>query len=310
MISMRAQRLIRCIALRCPGATRGLFWERKTTFVRRRPSPALDDESDETAARLTNEMRRFMDLVAAKPPDPWFHRKSQKLVLAVVMLNVDGEPHFVPGINAEVSLPAGGSICAERSAIVAARAQFPGLSRGDFVGIAVCEVPLKLDWQNSEMAESTKNDADALTNPLRPCGACTEWLLKLQDANPDFRIVMYSNLLLEEIVECKPDGSRWEQDQLAVAQDIGTAAEPVAAVEGVGPPPKSAKLLGRLVKHWPPPGSFRRRDVLRRIPWFPIWWFEDLVKSGYLVTDVPSDPSKGTKYRLSEMAYAKYKYAE
>ena len=48
-----------------------------------------------------------MNRVAAKPPDPWFHRKSEKLVLAVLMVHVDGEPRFVSGINAEVSLPAG-----------------------------------------------------------------------------------------------------------------------------------------------------------------------------------------------------------
>ena len=43
-------------------------------------------------------------------------------------------PRFIAGINAEVSLPAGGSFCAERSAIVAARAKFPGLARSDFAG--------------------------------------------------------------------------------------------------------------------------------------------------------------------------------
>ena len=85
-----------------------------------------------------------MRRATGKPPDPWFHRKSEKLVLAVLMVWVQGKPRFVAGINAEVSLPAGGSFCAERSAIVAARAKFPWLSRGDFAGIAVLEVPLVL----------------------------------------------------------------------------------------------------------------------------------------------------------------------
>jgi|EP00908_Phaeocystis_cordata_P011615 hypothetical protein len=116
-------------------------WVGQTTYTRRRPSPSVFDETDVTAL-LTREMRSFMDRVSAAPPDPWFHRQSEKLVLAVLMVTVDGKPHFVSGMNAEVSLPAGGSFCAERSAIVAARAQFPGISRADFAGIAVLQVPL------------------------------------------------------------------------------------------------------------------------------------------------------------------------
>merc|ERR1711969_450671 len=106
------------------------------------------------------------------------------------MVEVDGEPRFVSGINAEVSLPTG-SVCAERSAIVAARAKFPSVSRADFAGIAVVEVPLLL--------ERPDGAADAVVNPLRPCGACLEWLSKLQEANAEFRVVTYTGTELEEI---------------------------------------------------------------------------------------------------------------
>ena len=152
----------------------GPAWVTQTTYTRRRPSPSVFDDTDVTAL-LTREMRGFMDRVSAQPPDPWFHRQSEKLVLAALMVHAEGEdgkrrPQFVFGMNAEVSLPAGGSFCAERSAIVAARARFPGVSRVDFAGIAVLQVPLSAD--------------SVATNPLRPCGACSEWLLKLGEQNP------------------------------------------------------------------------------------------------------------------------------
>ena len=151
-------------------------WVEQTTYTRCRPSPSVFDESDVTAL-LTREMRGFMDRVSAQPPDPWFHRQSEKLVLAALMVHAEDDdgvrrPQFVFGLNAEVSLPAGGSFCAERSAIVAARARFPGISRADFAGIAVLQVPL--------------SSGGIATNPLRPCGACSEWLLKLGEQIPRF----------------------------------------------------------------------------------------------------------------------------
>lgn len=30
-------------------------------------------------------------------------------------------------------------------------------------------------------------------NPLGPCGACLEWLKKLAEVNPDFRVVMFED---------------------------------------------------------------------------------------------------------------------
>jgi cytidine deaminase len=251
-------------------------------------------------------MRAFMERTARSPPDPWFHRKSEKLVLAVLMVNVDGSPQFVPGINAEVSLPAGGSFCAERSAIVAARAQFPGISREDFAGIAVAEVPLLMDFPGKS---GRSIEPYIVSNPLQPCGACSEWLRKLQDANAEFRVVTYSNIELDEIVECLPDGSRWdvtlEDDGAASARDgDGDSSAAVDELLSSGSAAKrSLTAIAKLSAHWPPGGKgFRRRDVVRRIPWFPVWWFDDLVKRGLIVSDAQGDPDKGTKYRVSETA--------
>ena len=284
-------------------------WIAQTTFVRRRPAPSVDDpEDDDVANLLTVAMRDFMERTAAKPPDPWFHRKSEKLVLAVLMVNVDGSPRFVPGINAEVSLPAGGSFCAERSAIVAARAQFPGIERSDFRGIAVAEVPLLMDFPGKA---GRSIEPYIVSNPLQPCGACSEWLRKLQDANSEFRVVTYSNIELEEIVECLPDGSRWDvtvgDDGAAAVCDGDGSSDSSTAVDELLSSGSAAKrsltAIAKLTAHWPPGGKgFRRRDVVRRIPWFPVWWFDDLVKRELIVTDAQGDPDKGTKYRVSATA--------
>ena len=266
------------------------------------------------AATLTAELRNFMDKVAEKPPDAWFHRKSEKLVLAVLMVNVDGKPHFVPGINAEVSLPAGGSFCAERSAIVAARALFPGISREDFAGIAVLEVPLKHD-----------RDPLRSRNPLRPCGACTEWLTKLQEANPSFRVVTYTSLDLVEIEEFLPDGRQWElpdeaetsaaavhthtdgavplptTDDDAGTEAVATGVEEPEEGSGRDLKARHRTTLARLVHHWPPPKAFRRDQVKRRIPWFPAWWFDDLVKRGHVIAEGDKSDPKRTKYRVARV---------
>ncbi|RHY24543.1 hypothetical protein DYB36_012239 [Aphanomyces astaci] len=41
-------------------------------------------------------------------------------------------------------------------------------------------------------------DASATTekdlNPLAPCGACNEWLLKIAEANPSFKIVTFDSI--------------------------------------------------------------------------------------------------------------------
>ena len=31
-------------------------------------------------------------------------------------------------------------------------------------------------------------------NPLGPCGACNEWLKKIYEVNPDFRVVTFTDL--------------------------------------------------------------------------------------------------------------------
>ena len=36
-------------------------------------------------------------------------------------------------------------------------------------------------------------------NPLRPCGACKEWLNKIAEVNPGFRVLMFSDITCDEV---------------------------------------------------------------------------------------------------------------
>ena len=96
--------------------------------------------------------------------DHFWHRKSKKIVLAVVALNVPGTAQltFVRACNLEVSMPSG-SLCAERNAIGTALSMYPTAHRKDFRGVAVL---------------SLTSGEDNL-NPLPPCGVCSEWLEKI-----------------------------------------------------------------------------------------------------------------------------------
>ena len=55
--------------------------------------------------------------------------------------------------------------------------------------------------------------------------------------------------------------------------------------------------LRLLFPHDQRPKPFRRSDVLRRTPWFPVWWFDDLVARGYLVLDEQASTER-PKYKV------------
>ena len=39
-------------------------------------------------------------------------------------------------------------------------------------------------------------------NPLRPCGACHEWLKKIAEVNPQFRVVTFTDAKIEGVYIC------------------------------------------------------------------------------------------------------------
>ena len=109
-------------------------------------------------------------------------RKSQKPVLAVLEVErPDGTREYVRGMNLEVSMPTG-SLCAERNAIGTALAQRPGLMRREIRRVAVLSA-----YPGSTL------------NPLPPCGACREWLLKIAEVQPDFEVVMFRDYQCREV---------------------------------------------------------------------------------------------------------------
>jgi len=133
---------------------------------------------------------------------------------------------FYRGINLEVSQPTG-SLCSERNAIGSALAANPSLSRKDVKLVAVLALPsLALMAQAKQKQEDTlKASSSTATpaslpsvkrlrsesirsafslgegsdmNPLGPCGACTEWLKKIAEVNPDFKVMTFRDASCRE----------------------------------------------------------------------------------------------------------------
>ena len=48
-------------------------------------------------------------------------------------------------------------------------------------------------------SRKTRRDDPTNLNPLRPCGACQEWLKKIAEVNPGFRVLMFSDVTCEEV---------------------------------------------------------------------------------------------------------------
>jgi cytidine deaminase len=112
-------------------------------------------------------------------------RKTQKPVLCVLLVQREGGPvHMHRGINLEVSMPTG-SLCAERNVIGTAYATDPSLRREDLRMIAVLAVEPTSDFLATSPSKGR--------NPLSPCGACMEWLRKIYEVNPSFRVLTFED---------------------------------------------------------------------------------------------------------------------
>ena len=168
-----------------------------------------------TAKEFPNDMATF------------WHRKSRQIVVAVLLVRKNNKDKFYHGTNMEVSMPTG-SLCAERNAIGSALADDLGLMRQHLKIISVLSLNLPTASTTTTDDETrkregafrrstsrqhiilksypkiTKNDprtpsstvyrADQLDmNPLRPCGACAEWLKKIASVNPDFSVITFTD---------------------------------------------------------------------------------------------------------------------
>mmetsp|Transcript_56877 Transcript_56877/g.161428 ORF Transcript_56877/g.161428 Transcript_56877/m.161428 type:complete len:422 (+) Transcript_56877:44-1309(+) len=138
-------------------------------------SPDAPDIGD--ARRLAlEELHRYLGEWASRPKDSFWHRKSGKPVLSVVVCRCrDGSLMTYRGMNTEVSLPAG-SLCAERAAIARAASEFQQAS-----GV---------------VAVATADPLDRL-NPLWPCEVCQSWLAKLRPQSPEISVIAVQSILCD-----------------------------------------------------------------------------------------------------------------
>jgi len=124
-------------------------------------------------------------------------RKSHKAVLAVLLCRkpTPGAPnHFYRGMNLEVSMPTG-TLCAERNAIGNALASDQTLRREDIRSVAVLSVSLA-----ERPPDELVDGRDVALNPLDPCGACMEWLRKIAEVNPDFKVITFSDTTCDSAI--------------------------------------------------------------------------------------------------------------
>ncbi|CEL99527.1 unnamed protein product [Vitrella brassicaformis CCMP3155] len=159
----------------------------------------------EPLKRLVDEARRYVNEWKSleSQMDSFWHRKSSKIVLAVVMVVEKGRLRFYRGMNSEISLPSG-SNCAERSAISTCISNMLTVRRSDFRAIAVVDPKDEL-------------------NPVFPCGVCDEWLKKLQEESPMFSIVTFTTSECDAILErCPPLGFQYNTPLVASCQQCRT----------------------------------------------------------------------------------------
>jgi cytidine deaminase len=138
---------------------------------------ALVDEMDEWR-RVFGWKSKAERAVNPGRVDPFWYRKSDKPVLAVLEIQTEQGPEYIRSCNLEVSLPTG-SLCAERNAIGTALSRFPDLRRKQVRRVAILSL--------------------AGIHPLLPCGACREWLQKVREVNPGFEIITFEDDLLQKV---------------------------------------------------------------------------------------------------------------
>ena len=64
----------------------------------------------------------------------------------------------------------------------------------------VCDAATERRAADETLTARAASAADlAGLNPLRPCGACKEWLNKIAESNPGFRVLMFSDVSCDEV---------------------------------------------------------------------------------------------------------------
>jgi len=216
--------------------------QRQTGAKRRRlciaKSPALAPQSPDgtdagrwwTADQLApgsarrfalDQLRQYVADFEGSEADEFWHRKSGKSVLSVVVCKgKDGGFNAYRGLNTEVSLPAG-SLCAERAAIGQAASNFQRAS--DIVVVATVDPQDKL-------------------NPLWPCEVCQSWLGKLRAQSPDISVVAVASPACDRFA-VRINGETEPPPLPLLHSPAGTCSwrQRVALADGTDDPPWDAK---------------------------------------------------------------------
>ena len=146
------------------------------SFEEMETSPALESSLLRgELAQVVQEMKAFrhdmtQSLLKADENDlhSFWLRKTHKPVLAVLLVQSEGQPPVLyRGTNMEVSMPTG-SLCAERNVIGTALASNPQLKRQDLKCIAVLAVPPP----PSSSSASSKQRSASHGNASDICGSC------------------------------------------------------------------------------------------------------------------------------------------
>lgn len=140
----------------------------------------LERDSDSPVHFAVMELQRYHGEWEQREKDPFWHRKSRKAVISVVVCRDrdTGVLAAFRGMNTEVSLPAG-SLCAERTAI--ANAASSCYFASDVLAIATL-------------------DPSDKANPLWPCEVCQSWLAKLREQSPEIHIIAVRSLKCEQFL--------------------------------------------------------------------------------------------------------------
>lgn len=162
-------------------------WSCEIEYLRTRAFSQLANQ--DPAYQVAVRLKRFLERVSEAPLEADFHRLSGRVVLAVVMLRRrDGTYEFYEGVNTEVAIQTG-SLCAERAAIAAARADIPNLARFEICAIGTIYAPL------------TKTEPEPNKNPSWPCGVCMEWIKKACGKSEMMRIIGFPNTKFDTVIE-------------------------------------------------------------------------------------------------------------
>lgn len=129
---------------------------------------------DHSACRIIKEMMAFKEefLRVSRTEDhelkSFWLRKTEKPVLAIVLIEKDGVVKTYRATNMEVSMPTG-SLCAERNAIGSALAENPSLTRKQIKQIAVYSINPK-EWKTSSDGAKARSDSNMSDRAVEVAG--------------------------------------------------------------------------------------------------------------------------------------------